>query len=178
MRLILGFDKRDYYKLKAEVERLEERIGNLEELNNDLRSLASKQAVLIESLKSELGQAHNAVEALVAEVDFLRQKLEELEAWRRKQESVRESVGGGGEEAGDPGIELLEPSGDEDEESERIVLEAIKSGVTSPSEIISVTGLSKHRVYAVLKKLSDEGLLEKKRDGRKVHYLLAVPTPH
>lgn len=180
MRLILGFDSRDYYELKERVERLEERIGKLEELNSNLRSLASEQAAVIELLKSELSEANDTIEALEAEVGLLRSRLEEIEAWMKEREHVE--VNPDSDMDGDEyrGADLHGPAGGVeaggDEEAERIVLEAIRNGVSSPSEIISATGLNKHRVYAVLKKLSDEGLLEKRRDGRRVRYSIKIPV--
>ncbi|MEB3787853.1 MAG: helix-turn-helix domain-containing protein, partial [Desulfurococcales archaeon] len=57
------------------------------------------------------------------------------------------------------------------------VLGAIVSGVTSPSEIMEVTGLSKHRVYAALKSLVEKGVIVKRREGRRVHYLPAEGIP-
>jgi len=184
VRLILGFDKKDYIELKDKVEYLEERIEKLEEQNEDLRSALAKLMTVVEYLRDELGQAHNAIAALVEEVDFLRQKLKELEAEREKDgEAGKQEVI---EEAPEPPSEVLEQVAsevqqavegheDSDSEVEKLVIETIKSGITSPSDIINATGLSRRRVYAVLKKLSDEGVLEKKREGRKVHYVLVVP---
>lgn len=183
VRLILGFDKKDYIELKDKSEHLEERIEKLEAQNEDLRNALTKLMTVVEYLRDELGQAHNAIAALVEEVDFLRQKLKELEAEREKETSKHEVA----EETLEPPPEVLEQvageaeqaieghAGQDDSEVEKLVIETIKSGITSPSDIINATGLSRRKVYAVLKKLSDEGVLEKKREGRKVHYVLVVP---
>ncbi|MCE4617980.1 MAG: hypothetical protein F7C82_01100 [Desulfurococcales archaeon] len=182
VRLILGFDKKDYIELKDKVESLEERIEKLEAQNEDLRNALTKLMTVIEYLRDELGQAHNAIAALVEEVDFLRQKLKELEAEKEREASKHEPV----EETLEPPPEMLEQVANEaeqaveshedsDSEVEKLVIETIKSGITSPSDIINATGLSRRKVYAVLRKLSDEGVLEKKREGRKVHYVLVVP---
>jgi predicted transcriptional regulator len=74
-------------------------------------------------------------------------------------------------------IEVEEEQERDQEEIKDIILEQIQNGNTTPTGIIEATGLPKNKVYEILKSLVEAGILEKKREGRHVHYILVHKIP-
>ncbi|BAN91048.1 helix-turn-helix domain-containing protein [Aeropyrum camini] len=62
-------------------------------------------------------------------------------------------------------------------EAEDLILSYLENSEATPSELIRRTGLSKNRVYNILKHLVDKGVVEKRRDGRRVVYSLRRVEP-
>ncbi len=177
LKILLGFDRGD-------LARLEERVKVLEEENKVLREELEKLVSVIEALAA--AQASNGSEGIVVEAGEVQDGLAGAEdddtghasydsGYTSGDQGV-ESATGDADDAVDYSGEDLSP-GQDSSGDEEIVLGVIASGVTSPSEIIEVTGLSKHRVYAALKELSEKGVIVKRREGRRVHYLLADEAP-
>ena len=176
LRFLLGFDRGD-------LARLEERVKLLEEENKTLRDEVERLARRLEELAAVTAAASESQGSGAREHEY---------------DSAVAAAGGdggdggeeyGGEYASDGAADGV-PEGVAEEDGyydggppgdsvgdEEVVLGAIVSGVTSPSEIMEVTGLSKHRVYAALKSLVEKGVIVKRREGRRVHYLPAEGIP-
>ena len=173
LRFLLGFDRGD-------LARLEERVRFLEEENRAL-----KEAIE--------GLARRLEELAVAPASMAGGSQDSgAHAYEERHDGAPVLDGGGsysGEyEPGDAAGGIPEGVGEDagyydgehqdgDTGDEEVVLAAIVSGVTSPSEIMEATGLSKHRVYAALKSLVEKGVIVKRREGRRVHYLPAEGIP-
>ena len=173
LRFLLGFDRGD-------LARLEERVRLLEEENKALKEEVERLARRLEELAAAVAAASESQAPGAQEHGY--------------DGTVAAAGGDGGGEYGggyasddvaDGAPEgVVEEDGYYDEGppgdsvgDEEVVLGAIVSGVTSPSEIMEVTGLSKHRVYAALKSLVEKGVIVKRREGRRVHYLPAEGIP-
>ncbi len=152
LKLILGFDKSDYQRLLGEVDELKKENNNLKDRIKSLEEKVSK-------LEGELLSTRRAVSTVIEEIEYIKQQLEEQ--LEEEDEASGETVGG------------EEPQ----EELEDLVLSLILQGVTSPSDLIEKTGLSKHKLYDILKRLTEKGVVEKKREGRRVHYKPVAPPP-
>ena len=60
-----------------------------------------------------------------------------------------------------------------DPESEEVlVLDLIRQGYTSPSELVSRLKMGNKKLYEILKRLEAKGKVRKLRKGKKVHYVL------
>ncbi len=152
LKLILGFDKSDYQRLLGEV-------NELKKENNNLRDGIRRLEEKVSKLEEELLSTRRAVSTIIEEIEYIKQQLEEQ--LEEEEEAQEEPVGG------------EEPQ----EELEDLVLSLILQGVTSPSALIEKTGLSKHKLYDILKRLTEKGVVEKKREGRRVHYKPVAPPP-
>lgn len=143
----------DYVK---ELQQLEERVKTLEEKVNDLgksqeetlRELLQLQKSLEE--KANRKDMERELESLSKLVMAVYDKLKELEAYSEFS----------------PG-ESLDP-----ESEEILVLDLIRQGYTSPSELVSRLKFGNKKLYAILKRLEAKGKLRKLRKKRKVHYVL------
>ncbi len=162
LKLILGFDKRDYEELKEKAENLEQENKLLLDKIRGLEEYVSK-------LEKELLAVRRVLNELIEDVEDLKNRVEDIER-SEEQEEAEEQLGD--EYPGQAGA--VEDNSVEDIEA--VVLEYISKGVTTPTELVEKTGLSKHKLYDILKSLSDKGILTKKREGRRVHYIPAVSS--
>ncbi|MCE4601183.1 MAG: hypothetical protein F7C38_06425 [Desulfurococcales archaeon] len=174
-KIIFGFDREDLRKLEEENKALKAELSKLKEENTVLKSKIKELEGQMAGLASELKQAYSIAASLVNEIDVLKNRVVRLED-REEQREAEDKKGDSGqthdlEETVEVNEEALESY--EGDEAEKLVLEAISKGINSPSDIVSYTGLSKSRVYAVLKELTEEGVLVKKKEGRRVHYIMA-----
>ena len=171
LKIILGFDRGDLERLRREIEQLRESLETL------TRAMAE--------IKLEQERLQVAYTRLLGEMEVLREENRALKAalegYGRELKEVEKSLGSianvvTGLEAriaqADDRFEAVDNTSEEhlSDDAVETVLEKILEGVTSPTEIIESTGLSKHKVYEALKRLVSEGLVEKRREGRRVHY--------
>jgi uncharacterized membrane protein len=153
LKLLLGFDKSDYQELQ-------DKLGQLEEENSQLKQVIQNLQEQVASLEKELLATRRAVNSVIEDIEYIKQKLEE----ELEEEDLEEE-------------EELEAQEPDIEELEEEVLSLIIEGVTSPKDLLERTGLSKHKLYDVLKRLSERGLVDKQREGRRVHYIPTNPPP-
>ncbi|MEB3806072.1 MAG: hypothetical protein GSR73_00945 [Desulfurococcales archaeon] len=174
-KIIFGFDREDLKKLEEENKALKAELSKLKEENTALDSRMRELEGQVARLASELKQAYSVAASLVNEIEVLKNRVAKLED--REEQREAEDKRGNSEQAHDleETVEVNEEALEsyEGDEAEKLVLEAISKGVNSPSDIVSYTGLSKSRVYSILKELTEEGVLVKKKEGRRVHYIMA-----
>jgi len=180
-KIILGFDRGDLERLREENEklwdsyarlaqRLEKALLELEDLGNRVRGLEEENAALkgeVARYAARLQEANETISRLTALVEALAERVARLE------ERLEEHAPPEPEE--EHALEEAEEAVTDD--TVQIVYEKILEGVTSPTEIMEATGLSKRKVYQALKRLLAEGLVEKRREGRKVHYYPVAQAP-
>ncbi len=150
-KLILGFDKSDLEDTHMRLDSLEQAVRRLQEalerLEGEVARLEAAIGGSVREIRSEQLQFVEALEERFAEIEDSLQELSRIVS------SAQE--------------------GEEQDSIEEIVLEAIRSGKTTPTEIIETTGLPKNRVYSALRRLVESGVLYKQREGRHVHYYIA-----
>ena len=151
-KLILGFDKSDLDYALSRLERLEEAARRLQEALDKLeREVARLEAAIggsVREIRSEQLEFVEALEERFAEIESALQELSRT-------------------------VSPAAQEGEEQDSIEETVLEAIRSGKTTPTEIIETIGLPKNRVYSALRRLVESGVLYKQREGRHVHYYIA-----
>ncbi|BAA81521.1 putative transcriptional regulator, ArsR family [Aeropyrum pernix K1] len=139
-------------------------------------------------LKALLGFDRRDIETLARSNEENRRRIEALEAALARLEerisSISQALGRdarsteslqGVEKEGGRETEYEGHNGTVEEgmlEDEGIIISHLEKGDATPSELIRDTGLSKNRVYGVLKRLVERGIVEKRRDGRRVVYSL------
>jgi sugar-specific transcriptional regulator TrmB len=151
LKLLLGFDKSDYKRLLSKIEELKEE-------NKNLKSRVKSLEEHVSRLEGEILSARRAVSSVIEEVEYIKQQLEEQLPEEEDEEPVEDDIAN-------------------QEELEDQVLSLIMQGITSPTDLLEKTGLSKHKLYDILKRLTEKGIVEKKREGRRVHYKPVAPPP-
>jgi sugar-specific transcriptional regulator TrmB len=151
LKLLLGFDKSDYKRLLSKIEELKEE-------NKNLKSRVKSLEEHVSRLEGEILSARRAVSSVIEEVEYIKQQLEEQLAEEEDEEPIEDDIAN-------------------QEELEDQVLSLIMQGITSPTDLLEKTGLSKHKLYDILKRLTEKGIVEKKREGRRVHYKPVAPPP-
>ena len=154
---LLGIDPREIKELSREMESLKEETRNLkvlvgkliEEHTKTLREIIKLQKALED--KADKKAMERELESLSKLVMAVYDKIKELE------EVSEVSLG-----------ESLDP-----ESEEILVLDLIRQGYTSPSELISRLKFGNKKLYAILKRLEAKGKVRKLRKKRRVHYVLA-----
>lgn len=154
---LLGIDPREIKELSREMESLKEETRNLkvlvgkliEEHTKTLRELIKLQKALED--KADKKAMERELESLSKLVMAVYDKIKELE------EVSEVSLG-----------ESLDP-----ESEEILVLDLIRQGYTSPSELISRLKFGNKKLYTILKRLEAKGKVRKLRKKRRVHYVLA-----
>ncbi|MCE4607323.1 MAG: helix-turn-helix domain-containing protein [Desulfurococcales archaeon] len=154
LKLLFGFDKSDYEELQGKLEGLGEENEELKQTVKNLQEQVSK-------LEKELLASRRALNTVIEDIEYIKQKLEE----ELEEEEALEDSG------------ELEIEDSNMEELEETILSLIIQGVTSPKDLLERTGWSKHKLYDVLKSLTEKGLVDKERDGRRVHYKPVTPPP-
>ncbi len=165
VRRILGFDKHTIEGLKSRVGQLEADCARLEAMRDAVENIIERINNIeerIAGLKVEVGEANarlnihdKGIKEIAESYNTLYARIEEIE-----------------EEINELKDELSSMTTQTDEDVDEKVLEAIQRGYTTPTEIIEATGLNKNKVYSVLKRLVDNGVLAKQREGRHVHYTI------
>ena len=162
-KILFGFDKADLEELrntitgvKAEVENLREELAALKARIDDCEYKASTALDVAD-------KSDSTIQSLRSELDSLRGEKEALEARLEELEAIIAAI----EERGGKGQELQDS-----DEAEALILSLVKTGIDTPGELMEHTGLSKGRLYTILRRLVKEGVLAKRREGRKVHYVI------
>ena len=139
---ILGPYAKDLEELKSEVKNL------AKDYQDTLKELLKIQRALED--KADKKAVERELESLSKLVMIVYDKLKELEAYSEV------SLG-----------ESLDP-----ESEEVLVLDLIRQGYTSPSELVSRLKMGNKKLYEILKRLEAKGKVRKLRKGKKVHYVL------
>ena len=139
---ILGPYAKDLEELKSEVKNL------AQGYQDTLKELLKIQRALED--KADKKAVERELESLSKLVMIVYDKLKELEAYSEV------SLG-----------ESLDP-----ESEEVLVLDLIRQGYTSPSELVSRLKMGNKKLYEILKRLEAKGKVRKLRKGKKVHYVL------
>ncbi len=164
LRSILGFDKND--------------IENLREKNAELEA---KYYELIKSMKTiveHMDDCDYRINSTFKMIESLEEKLEELREELNNEKISRDSITSRIEDIELTLAELVETLNkttsieNNNENIDRIILDLIGKGVTTPSELVEKTGFSRGKIYASLRRLVSKGLLIKEKRGRNVYYLL------
>lgn len=127
--------------------------------------------------KADIARLEERVNSLEKENARLSRALEELELALKTPYYTNGDNHGDIGSATQPTKDGEPPAGEDHNGSpreEELVISAIASGATSPREIIEATGLGKNKVYSILKKLVEAGVIERRRDGRRVRYVVAA----
>ncbi|MEB3789006.1 MAG: hypothetical protein GSR72_03840 [Desulfurococcales archaeon] len=164
-KIIFGFDKSDIDNLKKKLDDYESRISSLKEEIYEYKKYTetsiikmTDKALLLEAKIKELEETIQSYDAKYRDtIREIRNMAEEIKQELEKLEHK-------------PAHQLGES---DSEDVADIILSYIEKGVTTPSALIEVTGIAKNKVYETLKELVEAGVLEKKRDGRYVHYIIA-----
>jgi chromosome segregation ATPase len=136
-------------ELKAEVRELKGKLEDLAKFHQDtLKELIEVRKAL--EAKADKKEMERELESLSKLVMAVYDKLKELETYSEFS----------------PG-ESLDP-----ESEEVLVLDLIRQGYTSPSELVSRLKMGNKKLYAILKRLEAKGKLRKLRKKRRVHYIL------
>lgn len=142
--------KKELESLKAEINGLRFLLDKTQETNTHiLKELIKLQKALED--KADKKAVERELESLSKLVMAVYDKIKELE------EVSEVSLG-----------ESLDP-----ESEEILVLDLIRQGYTSPSELISRLKFGNKKLYAILKRLEAKGKVRKLRKKRRVHYVLA-----
>jgi len=137
-------------ELKTEVKELKVKLEDLARFHQDTLKELLEVRKALES-KADKREMERELESLSKLVMAVYDKLKELEAYSEFS----------------PGESL-------DSESEEIlVLDLIRQGYTSPSELVSRLKFGNKKLYAILKRLEAKGKLRKLRKKHRVHYVLA-----
>ncbi len=167
-RMLFGFDKRDIDTLRKRVRVLEEENKKLWRQYYSLEADYRKLVAEYEGMREALGRLVAGLNELSEWRNRVEERIGLLEEWQYEiLEEIRDLYSNGVH-----GSIESEDHEDSGVDARSLVLEKIAEGITSPTEIIEATGLSKRKVYEVLRELVEEGILEKRREGRRVHYIL------
>jgi uncharacterized membrane protein len=165
-KLLLGFDKRDVSTIKE----------TLGELKNEASNTRNSLKELVEEFAGECKRDTSRLEKTL---NIINNRVEELEESVKSLESALNTLTNlisevlAKIEESEPKTENEQESDSEDLQSLRNqILELIDQGITTPTEIVEASGLPKHKVYSILRHLMEEGVVEKKREGRHVHYII------
>ena len=146
---ILGFNPGDIKDLKERVKALENEVKDLAKAHQDtLKQLLEIQRGLEE--KADKKAMERELESLSKLVMAVYDKLKDLEAYSEYST-----------------VEKLESK-----DKEILVLNLLRQGYTSPSEILSKLEISSRELYEILKRLEEKKKIGKFRKGRKVHYYI------
>ncbi|MEB3765396.1 MAG: hypothetical protein GSR77_04450 [Desulfurococcales archaeon] len=164
-KIIFGYDKSDIEHLEKKLDEYESKISSLKEeiyeykkytetsiikITDKIILLEAKINELDETIQSYDAKYRDALHEIKNTIREIKQELVSLE--HKSAHQVAEN--------------------DADDIAD-IILSYIEKGVTTPSALIEATGIAKNKVYEILKELVEAGILEKKRDGRYVHYIIA-----
>ena len=146
---ILGFNPDDVKALKEKVQFLENEVRDLAKAHQDtLKQLLEIQRAL--ENKADKQAMENEWKSLSKLVMAIYDKLKDLEAY--SDYSTMEKL--------------------ESKDKDILVLNLLRQGYTSPSEILSRLEISSRELYEILKRLEEKKKIGKFRKGRKVHYYI------
>ena len=144
---ILGPYAKDLEELKSEVKDLKENYHNVrDDIQNILKNLLEIQRTL--ENKADKKTMERELESLSKLVMAVYDKLKDLEAYSDYST-----------------VEKLESK-----DKDILVLNLLRQGYTSPSEILSRLEISSRELYEILKRLEEKKKIGKFRKGHKVHY--------
>jgi len=144
---ILGPYAKDLEELKSEVKDLKENYHNVrDDIQNILKNLLEIQRTL--ENKADKKTMERELESLSKLVMAVYDKLKDLEAY--SDYSTMEKL--------------------ESKDKDILVLNLLRQGYTSPSEILSRLEISSRELYEVLKRLEEKKKIGKFRKDHKVHY--------
>jgi len=146
---ILGPYAKDLEELKDEVKTLQVK---MDELSKDYQDMLKELLKIQKTLedKADKKAVERELESLSKLVMIVYDKLKDLEAY--SEVSLGESLDKNGEEI--------------------LVLDYLRQGYTSPSELVFRLKMGNKKLYAILKRLEAKGKVRKLRKGKKVHYVL------
>jgi len=153
---IIGPYAEEVNRLREEIQTLKSEVKALRFLVNDLQKTdvnTLKELIRIQKAlenKADKKAMERELESLSKLVMAVYDKLKDLEAYSEV------SLG-----------ESLDP-----ESEEILVLDLIRQGYTSPSELVSRLKFGNKKLYAILKRLEAKGKLRKLRKKHRVHYVL------
>jgi len=146
---LFGFNPNDVKALKEKVLFLENEVKDLAKAHQDtLKQLLEIQRAL--ENKADKKTMERELESLSKLVMAVYDKLKDLEAY--SEYSTMEKL--------------------ESKDKEILVLNLLRQGYTSPSEILSKLEISSRELYEILKRLEEKKKIGKFRKGRKVHYYI------
>jgi len=146
---LFGFNPNDVKALKEKVLFLENEVKDLAKAHQDtLKQLLEIQRAL--ENKADKKTMERELESLSKLVMAVYDKLKDLEAY--SEYSTMEKL--------------------ESKDKEILVLNLLRQGYTSPSEILSKLEISSRELYEILKHLEEKKKIGKFRKGRRVHYYI------
>lgn len=132
------------------IENVEKRLEKLDHVANRLKVLEAKLAIL-DLLKDDVKENRLTIREILKDIEAIRL---EIEAIRLKSEA-----------------DLSASQELTDLELEEQVLELIKKGYHSPTELAQLLGISKDRLYKILKRLIKARLIAKIGKGKHTKYV-------
>jgi len=184
-RWLLGFDPNEVKALKAEVKELRARVENAEKLRVKLGLTEDKLQTKLTKLEAEVQDLKvrmARVEGLAHKVELLEEKLKVLDhiadSTKENRLWIKELL----KDIEDIRLEIealklkSEADSSEEEKLDDIELEArvydlIRKGVSSPTKLATTLGISKDKLYRILKRLQEARLITTKGKGRKKKYI-------
>jgi len=146
---ILGPYAKDLEELKSEVKDLKENYHNVrDDIQDILKQLLEIQRALED--KADKKTMERELESLSKLVMAVYDKLKDLEAY--SEVSLGESL--------------------DQKDEELLVLDLLRQGYTSPSELVSRLKFGNKKLYAILKRLEAQGKVRKLRKKKKVYYVI------
>ncbi len=164
-KIIFGFDKADIEYLEKKLDEYESRISSLKEEIFEHKK----------STETSIIKITDKIILLEAKIDELDKAIQSYDAkYKDALHEIRNTIGEIKQEIENLKYKSIHQAAENDaEDITDIILSYIEKGITTPSALIEATGIAKNKVYETLKELVEEGILEKKRDGRYVHYIIA-----
>ena len=156
-RLILGLDPDDLKALTSRVQTLEGEVKNLQDRLSRLENVEEKVKLLEERLKvldlltDQVKENRLWMKELLKDIEDIRLEIEALKL-KSEADSLNE--------------EKLD-----DVELEARVYELITKGYHSPTKLATALGISKDKLYRILRRLQEARLITTKGKGRKKKYV-------
>ncbi len=147
---LLGFDPNEVKALKAEVADLKERLRSLEDISRRVELLEERLRVL-DYVSDSTKENRLWIKELLKDIEDL--KLE-IEALKLKSEA---------DSSGKAELDELD--------LEARVYDLIRKGQTSPTKLAQALGISKDKLYRILKRLQDARLITTIGKGKRKKYV-------
>lgn len=175
---LLGFDPDEVKDLKARVENVEKLRVKLGLMEDKLQTKLTNLEAEVQDLKVRMAR----VEGLAHKVELLEEKLKVLDhiadSTKENRLWIKELL----KDIEDIRLEIealklkSEADSSEEEKLDDIELEArvydlIRKGVSSPTKLATALGISKDKLYRILKRLQEARLITTKGKGRKKKYV-------
>lgn len=141
---------KDLSNLKREVEDLRERLTRLEEVNQKLGILEEKVKIL-DHVNEDVKDARLWIRELLKDIENLKLEIEAIKLKSITDSSTKEKL--------------------DELELEARVYELIQKGYHSPTKLAQILGISKDKLYRILRRLQEARLITTKGKGRKKKYV-------